>query len=106
LGGIRENIPFSPLRYPVKINIYRRSRVIINTLNNNEPNRSRQDRGKIKDKDEDKVEIESKNENKVEIERSQKNRVSFPDEGRDEELNKNLNNNLYSHGEDDDWAED
>ncbi len=35
-----------------------------------------------------------------------KNRVSFPDEERDEKLNKNLNNNLYFYSEGDDWAED
>jgi len=73
LGGIRKDILSSPLRRPVKINTYRRSRVIIDTLNNDEPNRSGQDRGEIKDKDEDKVEIENENKDKVEVERSQKN---------------------------------
>ena len=75
-------------------------------LNNNEPNRSGQDGGEVKDKDEDEVEVESENEDKAEIERSQRNRISFPDEGRDEELDEDLNNNLYSHDEGDDWAED
>ena len=105
MNNIRENILSSPLQYPVKINTYRRSRVIIDTLDNNEPNRSEQDKREIKDKDEDKIEIESKNKNKTEIERSQRDRISFPDERRDEELDKDLNNNLYSHDEDDDWAE-
>ncbi len=70
MGGIRENIPSSPLRRPVKINIYRRNRVIIDTLNDNEPNPAEQDRGEIKDKGEDKTEIESKNKNQTFLKRS------------------------------------
>jgi len=69
LGNIREDILSSLLRRPVKINKYRRSRVIINTLDDNEPNRSGQDGGEIKSEDEDKAEIESENEDKTKIER-------------------------------------
>ncbi len=105
MGDIRKDIPSSPLRYPVKINIYKRSRVIVDTLNDNKPNRSGQDKREIKDKNEDEAEVENKNKDKTEIERSQRDQISFSDEKRDEELDKNLNNNLYSHGENDDWAE-
>ncbi len=102
LGNICKNVPSSPLRRPVKTNIYKRSRVIINTLSNNEPNPAEQNRGEVKDKNQDKIEIENKNEDKIEVERFQRDRISFPDEKQDEELNENLNNNLYSHGQSDD----
>jgi len=69
LGGIREDIPSFSLRRPVKINIYRRSRVIIDTLNDNESNPAEQDGWEVKGEDEDKAEVESKNEDKVEVER-------------------------------------
>ena len=73
MGGICEDIPSSLLRRPVKINIYKRSRVIVNTLDDDEPNPVGQDGGEVKDEDEDEIEIENKNEDKIEVEYSQRN---------------------------------
>ncbi len=69
MGDIREDVLFSLLRRLVKINIYRRSRVIIDTLDDDEPNRSGQDRGEVKGKNEDKAEVESENKEEIKIER-------------------------------------
>jgi len=38
LGSIREDISSSLLRRPVKINICRRNKIIVDTLDDNEPN--------------------------------------------------------------------